>query len=159
MHSVDVHILLCDVVQCDTRTLWSSFNFVVRALWKQEMNTFFSQENVLSKSPRIWLYPLVAPLLFKARALTVFPSVLKACNMSSHRREIDNLPHCPCGGESHHSWAVAICLGFQRNRVERCEIFLHEWTCFGSSTLPHQKKQWQKLETLWSKYLCPFIGL
>lgn len=36
-----------------------------------------SQENILAKSPGIWLYTLVAPLLFKTRALAIFPSVLE----------------------------------------------------------------------------------
>lgn len=130
MNSVDVHVLLCDAVQSHTRVLWSSFNLVVKALsLKIGDEHLLSQENILPKFPRIWLYTLVALLSFKARALTVFPSMLKVCSISSQRKETDNLPHCPCGGESHHSWAVAICLGLQRNRVERCEIFLHDWTC------------------------------
>lgn len=126
MNSVDVHILLCDTVQSHSKTLWLSFNLVVRAVsLKIGDEHLLSQENILPKSPRIWLYTLVALLSFKARALTVFLSMLKVGSISSHGRETDNLPHCPCGGKSHHSWAVTISLEFQRNRVERYEIWLN----------------------------------
>lgn len=143
--------MVCDAVQSHARALWSSFNLVVRAVsLKIGDEHLLSQENILPKSPRIWLYTLVALLSFKAGALTVFPSMLEVCSISPHGGEMDNLPHCLCGGKSHCSWAVAVSLGFQRNRVEKCETFLHDWTCVSYSTIPHQRQK-KTLEILQSK--------
>lgn len=124
MNSVDVHVLLCDAVQSHTRALWSSFNLSVRAVsLKTEDEHLLSQENILPKSPRIWLYTLVALLSFKARTLTVFPSMLKVCSISSLGRETDNPPHCLHGGKSHHPWAVAFLWDFKEIELRGVKYF------------------------------------
>jgi len=117
-------------MQSCSRAFWVSLNFAARALSLKTGNKHvLSQENILAKSPKIWLYGLVAPLLFKARTPAVFPSLLKVCNMSAYRRDVDNLPHCSCDGRILHWGAVTICLGFLCNGAGSYETLIHDWSC------------------------------